>query len=98
MYSLTLADGTVLENLSVNGNNFISDDLVTEEMFTGNTYVMTVNDGENVTEYKNMALVYIQKNGDKYWFGFRERSAEELARIKMESDIAFIAMMTDVEL
>lgn len=98
MYTLTLADGTVLENLSVNGNNFISDTMVTEDMFTGNTYAITVNDGENVTEYKNMVLVYIQEIGNKYWFGFRERSADELARIKMESDIEFIAMMTDVEL
>ena len=33
-WKITLSDGTKLENLGMNGNNFISETEVTEDMFT----------------------------------------------------------------
>ena len=35
-WKITLADGTKLENLSLNGNNFVSENEITEDIFEGN--------------------------------------------------------------
>ena len=35
-YSITLADGTVISDLRLNGNNYISETPLTPELFDGN--------------------------------------------------------------
>lgn len=98
IYSITLSDGTKLENLRLNGNNFISAVPVTKEMFDGNCGKVTVSDGETEEVYENLDLVQITENGGEYWFILRSLTPDELFRIKMQSDIEYIAMMADVEL
>ena len=68
IYKITLADGTVIENLKLNGNNFVSDREITSEMFGGNLSKVTINDGEKDTVLKNMELVQIAKYGEEYFF------------------------------
>lgn len=36
MYTITLNDGTKIENLTMNGNNFITNESITREIFSGN--------------------------------------------------------------
>ena len=36
MYKITLADGTVLENLELNGNNYIAEGVIEDSVFEGN--------------------------------------------------------------
>lgn len=98
IYKITLADGTVLDNLRLNGNNYISDTELTTDTFLGNLGMVTINDGEKDTVYENMDLVQIVKYDNEYWFILRTMTKKELQDIKNRSDIDYIAMMTDVEL
>lgn len=98
IYTVTLTDGTVLLNLRMNGNNFISAEPVTDETFVDNLDPVTISDGEYEDQHEHMALIYTQRRGDEYWFALRDRTPDELARLKIQSDIEYLAMMTDIEL
>lgn len=41
-FKITLADGTALEGLTLNGNNYISDKKVTEDVFRDNLSKVTI--------------------------------------------------------
>ena len=97
-YKITLSDGTVINNLSLNGNNFISKTSVTKKMFTDNCSPVTINDGTMDEVHNNMALVQVSEVNGEYWFVLRDISLEELSRIKMQSDIEYVAMMSGIEL
>lgn len=94
----TLADGTVIDNLKLNGNNFISPVEIDETIFDGNCLNVTINDGEKDDVHTNMELVQITKMGEEYWFILRDVPENELAFIKLQSDIEYIAMMSEIEL
>lgn len=98
IYKITLSDGTVLDNLRMNGNNFISETEITESVFEGNCGEVTINNGETDDVHTNMELVQIQKMGAEYWFVLRDITETELAFIKMQSDIEYVAMMSEIEL
>lgn len=98
IYKITLADGTVIQNLRLNGNNYISTEIITEDMFTDNCSTVTINDGAKDVVHTNMELVQVVKYDDEYWFILRKLSDKELRDIKTRSDIDYIAMMTDIEL
>lgn len=97
-YTITLADGTVLDNLKLNGNNFISNTAINADIFDENCYTVIISDGVNSETY-NMEFVQVtEQEPGKYWFVLRELSASELARIKIQSDIEYVAMMAGIEL
>lgn len=97
-WTVTLADGTALEGLTLNGNNFISPKKITEDTFAGNLDKVTMTNGTTTEEHKNMELVQIQKVGTTYWFVLRDLSAEELQQAKNRGDIDYIAMMASINL
>lgn len=98
IYKITLSDETVLDNLRLNGNNFISSSEIDESVFDGNCSIVTINDGEKDEVHMNMELVQIIKVNDKYWFVLRDVPETELAFVKMQSDIEYVAMMSEIEL
>lgn len=98
IYTITLKDGTQIENLRVNGNNFISQEQINPEIFDGNLGEVTINDGENDEVHENMGLVQVTQMGDEYWFVLRDIPASEIANEKLRSDLDYLAMMTDVEI
>lgn len=97
-YTITLSDGTVIENLRLNGNNFVSDTEIIADIFTDNCSPVTINDGEVDDIHENMDLVQVTSVGDDWWFVLRDLTAEELSKIKIQSDIEYIAMMTGIEM
>ena len=98
-YTITLADGTVLDNLKLNGDNFISNTTINADIFNGNCSPVIISDGVNSETHNNMEFVQVtEQEPGKYWFVLRELSASELARIKMQSDIEYVAMMAGIEL
>lgn len=97
-YSITLADGTVLSNLKLNGNNYISTEEIKDEVFEDNLYSVTISDGESEEAHTNMELIQLKKYGAEYWFILRDIPADELAKLKLQADIAYLAMMTGVKL
>lgn len=99
IYKITLGDGTEISNLKLNGNNFISTETIEESVFADNCSPVTISDGATETVHPNMELVQIvEQIPGEYWFVLRDISEEEFARTKMQSDIAYIAMMSNVEL
>ena len=99
MFKLILADGTEIKNLTRNGDNFISDTKVDESLFAGNLTTLTITDGEDVTiEMNNAELIQQIEYQGKYWLCFRELSARELKDMALESQIQYLAMMTDVDI
>lgn len=97
-YKITLADGTVIDHLELNGDNFISKVSVEPEIFYGNCSRIIISDGLHDEVHTNMELVQITPMGGEYWFVLRELTTTEVAFSKMQSDIDFLAMMSNVEL
>lgn len=97
-YKITLADGTELSDLRLNGNNFISKVPVAPEIFEGNCSTVTISDGLAEETHENMSLVQVKEMNGEYWFIIRDLTPEELYRIKIQADIEYIAMMSSIEL
>lgn len=102
-WKITLADGTKLENLSLNGNNFVSENEITEDIFEGNLLKVKIEgineEGQEIIEEHNhMELIQIAQYDDGYYFALRDLTDEELEKMKMQSDIEYLAMMSDVDL
>lgn len=102
MFTIILSDGTRLENVEKNGDNFISKTEITSEMFENNISPVTIIeniDNETYTEnHEHMSLdQLIQENGE-WWFVLRDLTNRELKDLKFRADIDYIAMMTDVEI
>lgn len=89
-FKITLVDGTSLEGLHLNGNNYISSKKVTEAQFsTENLAKMTIEASDGtVQELENQELVQIQKNGTKYWIVFRQRTEAEIEKDALVKELA----------
>lgn len=96
-YSIKLSDGTVLSDLSLNGNNYISKSEVTADTFDGKlaTVEITKPDGTKET-LKDQILVQVTHDdkAKEYWFVFRPLTQEEKDHAELESDTEFLAQST----
>ena len=103
-FTVTLADGTQLVGLELNGNNFISKAEVTPATFAGKLSKVTISGNAEadeaglIGEHQNMELVQVKKYGAEYWFILREIPAAVLEKLQDRADIDYIAMMTGVTL
>lgn len=97
-YTLILADGTRIENLTMNGNNFVSQTELTESMFEENLTPVIISDGIHMENHPFMEFVQITKYDDGWYLVLIDVPESELALRKMNSNIQYLAMMTDVEL
>lgn len=79
MYKITLADGTTLENLVLNGNNFIAAAAVDDAVFKGNMASVTITNLEDGTAEQiedGVLLSNIVRDG-KSWLVLGQKSAEQ---------------------
>ena len=103
-FEVTLADGTQFTDLELNGNNFVSKNEVSPSMFLGKlSHVVITGEAEADTEgligeHEHMELVHCKKYGNEYWFILRDIPASELAMVKMQGNIAYLSMMTGIDL
>lgn len=97
-YKVTLADGTVIDNLSMNGNNFVSSEAIESSLFEDNLSPVVIYDGENEETHTSMSLVHVTPMEDESWFALRDLTETELEAIKNRADIDYIALMCEVEL
>lgn len=101
-WKITLSDGTQFKDLKLNGNNFVSEIEVTENDFKGKLSKVIIEgqeDGQVVKqEYEHMELVQVAHYEDGYYFILRELSKAEIKERKMQGDIEYLAMMTDIDL
>ena len=78
---ITLADGTVLDNLGMNGNNYISEEVISDDVFEDNLRHVEVFD--SATDVKTVLhdceLVQNIEVDGGCWFTLREKTEEELS-------------------
>ena len=90
-WKITLADGTSLDGLDLNGNNYISSIAVTAETFAGKLSSVTIEGPDGSQVHEDMKLIQITKVGKKYWFILADKTAE--GKQKEATD----ARMTEME-
>ena len=95
MYSVKLADGTELKGLELNGNNFISDTIIDDEVFKNNLDTVTITNEEGSTIYNNMKLVQNKVYGTQSWFILTEKTKDEKDK---ETLLQLLADLTEVVL
>ena len=99
MYKITLRDGTVLDNLELNGNNFISEKVIDDSVFDGNLDTVTISNGETSETYTDMKLMSNRVDGGKSWFVLGEKSNQEKAMERLLTSLsANSESITDVQL
>ena len=91
---LELADGTKLENLRTNGNNFVSDTPIEDSVFEGNLSNVKIITPEGVTEYKDLKLVQNRQFGAEYMFVLAEKTPAEKEKEELLQLIADLAELT----
>ena len=99
MYKITLHDGTVLDDLELNGNNFISEKVLDDSVFDGNLDTVTITDGKTTVTYTDMKLMSNRVDGGKSWFVLGEKTEQEKTMERLVSALNVNAeSITDVQL
>lgn len=91
-YSVTLSDGTKLDNLALNGNNFVSSTKLTEGDFKDKLSKVTITDDDGkAKDYTDMVLVQVTQVGDESWFILGEKAQDDVSKLQ-----AAVAALTDM--
>ena len=99
MYQITLHNGTVLDDLELNGNNFISEKVLDDSVFSGNLDTVTISNGETTVTYTDMKLMSNRVDGGKSWFVIGEKTEQEKAMERLVAALNVNAeSITDVQL
>lgn len=93
MYTITLADGTKLENLDFSGNNYIAQEIIKDSVFEGNLSKVTISDGKITNTYHDMVLIQNTTYGDGHsWFILAEKTQAQKDREEYEQTITDLQM------
>ena len=90
MYKITLNDGTTLENLELNGNNFIAAAVVDDAVFKDNMATVTITNLEDGTTEQiedGVLLSNIVRDGCS-WLVLGQKSAEQKSMEARDKEIA----------
>ena len=97
--TLVLSDGTRIEGITMNGNNYVSQEEVKESDLAGKLSPVSVEENGAVTqELENAALVQILHYNDGWYIALREMTETEVMLAKLRADTDYIAAMSDVDL
>lgn len=79
MFTVKLSDGTELKNLTLNGNNYISEEEIEYSVFENNLYHVEITDEEtgSKTVMTDAFLAQIRQYGTEWWFILAEKSQDE---------------------
>ena len=97
-YTIILEDGSIIKNLKMNGNNFVSKETIVPEMFDGNLGIVIINDGEIDEKHENMELIQVSKMGEEYWFILRDMPELDIAILQLRAATDYLSMMTNIEI
>ena len=90
MYTIKLNNGTIISNLVLNGNNFISDKIISDDIFTNNLDKVEISNGENTHIYNDMMLAANRVIDGKSWFILAEKTPEQKEKEELENNISDI--------
>lgn len=91
MYTITLSNGQTLENLELNGNNFISESPIDSAVFEGGLSTVTISDDNEMQTYTDMVLLSNREENRQGWFVLGVKTEQEKEREAM------IARMQELE-
>lgn len=95
-YAVILSDGTVINNLRLNGNNYVSDTELTEDDFSGKLDGVTITASSGETEeHANMELIQVKQYDNEWWFILRDIPEAELKAASMDAQVLYTAIVTD---
>ena len=87
MYKIELADGTKLENLELNGNNFIPQTPISSSIFENNLGRVIITDNEgSAEEHKNMKVIFT-RIGETKTFVLTEKTQIEIEKEALQQRI-----------
>jgi len=93
MYIITLADGTQLKKLELNGNNYIAPNLIEDSVFEGNLGSVTISDGTKAETYEDMVLIQNTSYGDgKSWFILAPKSPQDKEKEAREAELTALQL------
>lgn len=102
---IILSDGTELDNLAcIGGRLYTSKQKLTNETFSGKLHgikiIDTLEDGtEQITGPLNMRMIGdVVKLGENYSFALKEIPESELELLRLQANIAYLSMMSDIDL
>lgn len=95
IYTVELGDGTTFENITLNGNNWVSQEELKEEDFTDLSHVAITGSDGSVQELGECELAQVRLYEDGWHFILRELTADEISRRDNEAQTFYTAMMTD---
>lgn len=95
MINIELSDGSVIQDLEINGNCFISENNIKDELLTDDMLSKIMIDGAT---YKNITLVRKWVQDNKTWLALRQKSEDEIWKEQYKSNLDYIAMMSNVDL
>lgn len=88
MYNIKLADGTMIENLELNGNNYIPKIEIDIGVFEDSLSKVTIVDPEGKIEELENIRVTFAKVGTKQSFILAEKSKEEVEKERISQILA----------
>lgn len=80
MYTITLSNGKKLENLELNGNNFVSASSIDNAFFDGGLSEVTITDGSETRTYADMVLLSNREEDGKSWIVLDKKTAQQKER------------------
>mgnify|MGYP001159193198 CR=1 FL=1 len=95
MYNIKLTDGTELKNLELNGNNYISDTIIEDDIFKDNLDTVIITDENGSTEYHDMKLIQNKVYNNQSWFILAEKTKTEKEKERL---LELIADLTEIVL
>lgn len=99
IYTVILNDGTKLTDLFMNGNNFVSTNRLTEDIFEDNlNHVTIIDSNNNIEEHEYMMLIQLAHYDDGDYFILMDIPKVDLERAQIQANIDYIAMETGVDL
>ena len=97
MYTISLANGEALDNLELNGNNYIAPSEIDSAIFEGNLDTVRISDGENEETYTDMVLLSNIVRDGKSWLVFGQKTEADKLREtidRLEAQLAYVSLMT----
>lgn len=89
MYTVTLSNGAILENLTRMGNTFVSDVIVDDSVFEGGLDTVEISDGENTETFEDMMLMsnYVSLLDGKSWFLIGEKTEQQKKEEALQKEV-----------
>lgn len=77
MYTITFSDGRKLENLELNGNNYVAQTAVDDSVFSTGMDAITISDGSSEITYQDMVLLSNIVRDGKSWIVLAQKSEQK---------------------